>query len=100
MRAAYRERRDLAVEALRTSGLLVNVPHGAFYILADVGRTGLDTYLFARRLVAERGVAVAPGETFGSAGAGLIRVSLAADRLTLAEGLGRLGDAVADWAGA
>ena len=100
MRTAYRERRDLAVEALRSHGLLVNVPHGAFYILADVSRTGLDTYSFARRLVAERGVAVAPGETFGLAGAGLVRVSLAADRLTLAEGLGRLGDAVADWAGA
>ena len=98
MRAAYRERRDLAVEVLRTNGLLVNTPHGAFYVLADVSRTGMDTYSFARRLVAECGVAVAPGETFGLAGAGLIRVSLAADQLTLVEGLGRLGDAVADWA--
>ena len=99
MREAYRERRDLAVEMLRGAGLLVNVPQGAFYVLVDVRRAGLDTYAFARRLVAERGVAVAPGETFGPTGAGLVRVSLATDRAILSEGLGRVCAAVSDWAG-
>lgn len=99
MREAYRERRDLAVEMLRGAGLLVNVPQGAFYVLVDVRRAGLDTYAFVRRLVAECGVAVAPGETFGPTGAGLVRVSLATDRAILSEGLGRVCAAVSDWAG-
>ncbi len=98
MVGAYRERRDLAVAALRDAGLLVSRPAGAFYALADVTRAGADTYAFARRLVAERGVAVAPGEAFGPGGAGLVRLSLAADGAVVAEGIRRLGAAVVDWA--
>jgi aspartate aminotransferase/aminotransferase len=98
MREAYRERRDLAVAALRPAGVLASEPHGAFYILADVSRASLDTYLVARRLVAEHGVAVAPGETFGPAGAGLVRISLASEPAVLVEGLRRLTTAVDQWA--
>lgn len=97
MRAAYRERRDLAVDALRREDLLASEPHGAFYVLADVSRATRDTYGLARRLVIEHGVAVAPGETFGPAGAGLVRISLATDRDTLAEGIRRLAVAVSGW---
>jgi aspartate/methionine/tyrosine aminotransferase len=97
MRTAYRERRDLAVDALRRDGCLASEPHGAFYILADVSSATRDTYALARRLVAEQGVAVAPGETFGPAGAGLVRLSLATDPVVLAEGIRRLTAAIAHW---
>lgn len=97
MRTSYRERRDLAVSALRRDGCLASEPHGAFYILADVSRATRDTYGLARRLVAEQGVAVAPGETFGPAGAGLVRLSLATDPVVLAEGIRRLTGAIAHW---
>lgn len=97
MREAYRERRDLAVELLRAAGMLVTVPHGAFYILADVSRAGRDSYAISRRLVAEHRVAVAPGETFGPSGAGLVRISLATGRDLLEEGIGRLTDAISTW---
>lgn len=97
MRDAYRERRDLAVEALRRNGLLASEPHGAFYVLADVARATRDTYALARRLVTEHGLAVAPGETFGPAGSGLVRLSLATDRGKLAEGIRRLNQAVEAW---
>ena len=98
MRSAYRERRDLAVAALRQADCLVSEPHGAFYIMADARRASRDSYALTRRLVTEKGVAVAPGETFGPAGAGLVRISLATDPIALAEGIRRLTGAIAEWA--
>jgi aspartate/methionine/tyrosine aminotransferase len=97
MREAYRSRRDLTVEAIRESGLFVTEPRGAFYIFADIGRATEDTYAFARWLVVEHGVAVAPGETFGSRAVGLVRLSLAAASETLDEGVARLAHGVESW---
>ena len=97
MRDAYRQRRDVAVAALREHGLLVSEPRGAFYILADVARATDDTYAFARALVADHGVAVAPGDTFGRAGRGLVRLSLASATEVIEEGIARLATAVEGW---
>jgi aspartate aminotransferase/aminotransferase len=97
MREAYRRRRDTAVDGLREHGLLVTVPRGAFYIFADISRATLDTTEFSRRLVTEHGVAVGPGDTFGSHAAGLVRISLAAADDDIAEGIERLATAVQEW---
>ena len=97
MRDAYRQRRDVAVAALRDGGLLVSEPRGAFYILADVERATDDTYAFARALVADHAVAVAPGDTFGRAGHGLVRLSLASPTDVIEEGIARLAGAVEGW---
>jgi aspartate aminotransferase/aminotransferase len=94
MRDAYRRRRDVAVQALRAAGLLLTVPRGAFYILADVSATGTDTVAFARSLVVEHGVAVAPGATFGPGGAGTVRLSLASPEGVIQQGIERLTAAV------
>ena len=42
----------------------------------------------------EHGTAVAPGDTFGPGGAGLLRISLAAAPDTITEGIRRIGVAV------
>ncbi len=97
MREAYRRRRDVTVQALRDSGLFVTEPRGAFYTFADVSRATDDTNAFARWLVLEHGVAVAPGETFGPRASGLVRLSLAASPETLEEGVARLARAVEQW---
>jgi aspartate/methionine/tyrosine aminotransferase len=94
---AYRARRDLAVDILDRGGLLISVPRGAFYIMADVSSVGSDSYAFARRLIQDRAVAVAPGETFGPSGAGKVRLSLATATPELREGAQRLVDAVEQW---
>jgi aspartate aminotransferase len=65
MVGAYRRRRDLAVDLLREAGRLGAEPEGAFYVMADVSAGGLASLAFAKRLLAERGVAVAPGSAFG-----------------------------------
>jgi aspartate/methionine/tyrosine aminotransferase len=98
MRDAYRRRRDVAVAGLAAGGLLISEPRGAFYILADVSRATQDTAAFARSLVVDHGVAVAPGSTFGPGGAGTVRLSLASPVDVIEEGVARLVSAVDAWA--
>jgi len=64
MRETYRRRRDLALSILKPAGLTDYVPEGAFYIMADIGSTGMDGDSFARALLREERVAVAPGAGF------------------------------------
>jgi aspartate/methionine/tyrosine aminotransferase len=92
MRDAYAARRDQAMRELRALRLSAVEPRGAFYALVDVGEA--DTYAFARRLLAGTRVAVAPGETFGPAGAGTVRISLASAPDALREGIARLAATV------
>ena len=75
--AHYRERRDMLFGALDRAGLRPQRPEGAYYILCDISGFGVgDDVTFARRLVAEVGVAAVPGSSFFSRpelGRGLIR---------------------------
>ncbi|KAH8048497.1 transferase [Aureococcus anophagefferens] len=73
MRDAYRARRDVALGVLGARGRLEYEPAGAFYLLVDVGR---DSVAFARELLADRGVAVAPGAAFGAPTAHHVREPL------------------------
>ena len=93
MREEYRARRDVAVRRLESEGLLLTRPRGTFYIMADIARSGLDSYEFARRLLVERGVAVAPGATFGDEATAAVRLSLASPPETIVEGIRRIGEA-------
>jgi len=95
MVAGYRRRRDLVVDLLREAGLLLTVPEGAFYILADISPTAQDSHAFAVRLLEERGVAVAPGSSFGEVAGAAVRISLASSDTDLREGVGRLCELVA-----
>lgn len=99
MRDAYRARRDLAWERAIERGLPGFQTQGSFYMLLDVSAAGLPSHEFALRLLSEWGVAVAPGEVFGPAGQGLVRISLAPDPDVLEAGLARIADAVESLAG-
>jgi aspartate/methionine/tyrosine aminotransferase len=96
MVTAYQRRRDLTVDLLREADLLTVVPEGAFYVLADVSPSGLGALEFARLLLADRGVGVAPGTAFGQVAGGAVRISLASSDADLREGVGRLCDLVAE----
>lgn len=89
MRDSYKERRDIAVEILDSYDLLTYVPRGAFYILLDISTTGMESYAFAKALIKEQKVAVAPGGTFGELGKNYVRVALATEENHLREGLER-----------
>jgi aspartate/methionine/tyrosine aminotransferase len=88
---AYRTRRDSVEAELDALGCGYRSPQGAFFIVIDIRPTGLDSWSFARRLLDEEGVGVVPGAAFGDGGEGYVRVTLAAQEDTLAEGVARLG---------
>jgi aspartate aminotransferase len=91
MRHSYQRRRDAATRLLRDSGTGFLMPDGAFYLWVDVrDRCHGDVEEWALRLLRERHVAVAPGTTFGPAGQGWARVSLATESEDLLEGLRRI----------
>lgn len=87
---AYRDRRDLCVGLLEEAGLLINRPQGAFYIMADVRGSGMDSREFAFDLVKSKQVAIAPGTAFGQTARGAARISLASSPEDLSVGIGRM----------
>jgi len=90
MREAYRQRRDAALDVLREHGLYRYSPGGAFYLLVDISSAGMDSRDFAVRLIEEKGVAVAPGNTFGKVCADHVRISIASPVDKVREGLHRI----------
>lgn len=86
MAARMRRRADLIHARLDgVAGLRVHRPEAGMFALIDVRATGLSGRDFALRLLERAGVATMPGESFGSALAGWLRVALTQDdALTLA----------------
>ena len=94
MREFYRARRRQATALLAAGGMPVDAPGGAFYVMVDVSAVSNDTMAFALDLLHRHGVAVAPGETFGPGGRGLVRVALCASEDAIANGLDTLIEVV------
>jgi aspartate aminotransferase len=92
MRAAYRERRDLAVTTAERLGLRHTRPAGAFYLWLTLPEQIADSAAFALDLLAATRVAAAPGAAFGPGGEGHLRVSLAASENDIVRGLTKLAD--------
>ena len=63
----YEERRNFLSRALDEAGFRIYRPHGAYYIMTDVGHLGIrDDMAFALDLVEKGGVATVPGSSFYS----------------------------------
>jgi aspartate/methionine/tyrosine aminotransferase len=63
----YQEKRDFLAGVLQDVGFRVYSPHGAYYIMTDVGHLGIsDDMAFALDLVEKGGVATVPGSSFYS----------------------------------
>ena len=86
-------RRRIVIDGLKRIGLPVEVePNGAFYAYFNITSTGLDAWTFCERALDEAHVALTPGRDFGAATADThVRLSYAASREALTEGLDRLG---------
>ncbi len=81
MRLGYLRRRDLLVEGLRAlPGVRCHLPEGAFYAFPDISSFGRSSVEMARLLLEEAGVVTVPGDAFGAAGEGFLRLSFAASR--------------------
>lgn len=92
MNVAYDRRRRLVSEGLSALlGITCPLPEGAFYAFADIRGTGLTSTEFATRLLQSQYVAVTPGDAFGPAGAGYVRLSVANSDAMLAKAVERIG---------
>ena len=78
---------------------IAHVPaQGGMYVMIDIRHTGLTGTDFARRLLEREKIAVMPGEVFGDAAAGHVRVALTVDEDRLADALDRLCGYALLWA--
>jgi aspartate aminotransferase len=99
MRADFRRRRDLVLEAVRAiPGWRANVPQGAFYLLPDVsssinGTTIKGSVDLSLHLLDAAGVSLVEGRSFGAENT--LRISYATSDDKLTEAMARVAKAVA-----
>jgi aspartate/methionine/tyrosine aminotransferase len=91
-RLEFKARRDFLLPALREIGFRIPVvPEGAFYIYADCSALCDDSFVFARDLLEQAGVAITPGLDFGSnAAKSHVRFAYTSEIPVLAEGVKRI----------
>lgn len=91
--AGYGRNRDLLVKGLAELGIAkVAPPDGAFYVYADISHLGRDSAELCRRMLAETGVAIAPGWDFDpERGGDFVRFSYCCGEATIRAALDRLG---------
>ncbi len=100
MRASFEERRDVVLELLAEEGIEIPVPDGAFYMMIPIdencpGLADHDTdadeavdQAWCEGAIDNAHVATVPGSAFGTPG--YARISYAADKSRLQEGIERL----------
>ena len=89
--APFRRRRDIATRVLAGQNAMRQIPSmGAMYLMLDIRATGMDGNAFANALLDAEHIAVMPGESFGAAGAGHIRVAMTIADAAFEEALTRL----------
>lgn len=86
-RRLFERRRNLFLDVLGATGAIATRPCGAFYGLVDIPRDAESALAFAKQLLIERGVAVVPGDTFGTTTARMVRLAFTTDELRLSKGL-------------
>jgi len=85
----YERRRDILVKGLREIGLEVDLPRATFYVWFQVPR-GYTSAQFASFLLEKAGIVATPGNGFGEAGEGYIRMALTVDEKRIKEAIERL----------
>jgi len=99
--ARYRRRRDLALKALEgANAIRLLPPKGGMYLMLDIRATGMTGKTFAEALLDQERIAVMPGESFGEAAAGHLRVALTCEDAALADAMRRIAAFAAQKAGA
>lgn len=91
MTERFSRRAEMLAAALDgVAGLRVHKPEAGMFALVDVRATGLSGRDFAVSLLQDQGVAVMPGESFGTSLSGWIRLSLTVDDALIARAAERI----------
>lgn len=89
--APFKRRRAITLDALAGQNVVRAVPvQGAMYAMLDIRATGLSGEAFSNALLDDQMIATMPGESFGTAAAGHIRVAMTIDDDAYADALARL----------
>ncbi|HTP40934.1 MAG TPA: aminotransferase class I/II-fold pyridoxal phosphate-dependent enzyme, partial [Nitrospiria bacterium] len=89
IRWEYQQRRDLFVPGLRQLGLEAETPAASFYVWIRTPKK-VASAAFTARLLQQAGIVSTPGNGFGEAGEGYIRMTMTVPPARLAEALDRL----------
>ncbi|HHW41497.1 MAG TPA: LL-diaminopimelate aminotransferase [Syntrophomonadaceae bacterium] len=92
MRAVYQERRDVAVEGLRSMGWNGTLPKATIYMWIQVPH-GYTSTQFAELVLEKAGVVITPGIGYGDHGEGYFRIALTVDKERIAEAFTRIKNA-------
>ncbi len=91
MRAVYAERRKTIAEGIELiAGMRCPLPEGTFYAFADFPESWGDSRALAKYLLAEGGIVVTPGSSYGEVSERNLRFSFATSTDLIEEGLARL----------
>jgi len=90
LRRIYRERRDVLVGGLRDLGWDVSSPKAGMYVWTRIPEGFSTSEEFALAVGSATGVIMSPGDGFGKAGAGFIRMALVEPKERLEEGIKRI----------
>jgi arginine:pyruvate transaminase len=87
----FRRRREIVLRAVERSNAITAIPaQGAMYMMLDIRSTGLSGEAFAHSLLDTHKIAVMPGESFGAAASGHLRVALTVDDERLEQAIAQL----------
>jgi len=97
--APFLRRRKLALGVLEAQNTVGLVPaQGAMYLMLDIRATGLSGDGFANALLDTHAIAVMPGESFGNAASGHVRVAMTIEDERFATALKTICEFAADLA--
>ncbi len=94
MASEYNRRRKYILNGLKKHGIECFEAEGAFYVFPNIGKYGLTSDEFCQRLLDEKGVAIVPGNAFGTCGEGFARISYAYSVEHITKALDAIGEFV------
>ena len=91
---AFDRRRVLMLDWLADLGIPCVRPRGAFYVFPCIRKFGMRSQTFSDYLIEKARVAVVPGDAFGPAGEGYVRMAYCLSRREIEKGMQRVGEAL------
>ena len=92
-RDTYKHRQDLLIDLFEKAGWKLNPSEGTMFLWAPVPAGYSSASAFAKDLLRKTGVMVTPGNAFGSAGEGFVRIALVQPDAVIEEAGSRLQEA-------
>lgn len=87
----YARRRALLTKCLREGGISAFYPpEGTFFVFLDLHELNIDSTTICNRLLRRGNVVTIPGDVYGSAGEGFVRLSFAYNEEILMTGIGKI----------